>query len=62
MSPHSHYYFDARVPVLPSGRQHLRMEQVLRGGVLQHFAQCELLPREKPVSPDVRALRQFARA
>ena len=29
--------------------------------VLQHYAQCELLPRDQPVSPDSRVLSQFAR-
>ena len=30
--------------------------------LVQHYAQCELLPREDPVSPDARAALQFARA
>ena len=33
-----------------------------RGTSVQHYAQCELLPREDPVSPDARAAHQFARA
>jgi len=35
---------------------------VLADQLMQHYAQCELLPRDTPVSPDVRSLQQFARA
>ena len=34
---------------------------VLADQLLQHYAQCELLPRDTALGPDVKAARQFSR-